>query len=368
MKKSLIALAVLAASGAAMAQSSVTLFGVVDAGVSRLSSGGKSVTGLSNSGNAGSRLGFRGIEDLGGGLKAGFWLEGAISNDSGTGAGAGAAGPGFEFKRRATVSLLGNFGELRLGRDFIAAYNGLVLLGVDPFGDLGVGAFGSLFYNTRSANGFENRKSNTVNYFLPANLGGFYGQAQFIFGERASSTVTTANGQSGQNGNGYSFNLGYKNGPLAVGGAYTKLKHGHVITHGTSALATDTDNINLAASYDFGFIKPVIAVNQEKNDAFSETKYRNYLLGLTAPVGPGTIKFSYIDTNDKSALKQGDAQKYALGYQYDLSKRTALYATYAHVKNKGTQATPLNANGISGVTFGPGSSGNGYDFGLRHSF
>ena len=98
MKKSLIALAVLAASGAAMAQSSVTLFGIVDAGVTYAkTSGGDNVYGLTNSGNATSRLGFRGVEDLGGGLKAGFWLEGAIQNDSGTGAGGGAAGPGFEF-------------------------------------------------------------------------------------------------------------------------------------------------------------------------------------------------------------------------------------------------------------------------------
>lgn len=365
MKKSLIALAVLAASGAAMAQSSVTLFGVVDAGISRLSSGGRDVTGLSNSANSSSRIGFRGVEDLGGGLKAGFWLEGAISNDSGTGAGGGAAGPGLEFKRRATVSLLGNFGEVRLGRDYTAAYQNLTTVGVDPFGDVGVGGFGTSFYNTRAVNGFENRKSNTVSYFLPSNLGGFYGQAQYIFGEKASTTGPTA----GFNGNGYSFNLGYKNGPLAVGGGYTKLKEGHAVTNSTVGLPSDTDNLNLAASYDFGFIKPIIAVNQEKNDNVAETKYRNFLIGLTAPVGPGTIKFSYIDINDKSdnAARVGDASKVTLGYVYDLSKRTALYATASHVKNKGALNTVnVSTGGLS--LSNQGASGNGYDFGLRHSF
>jgi len=85
MKKSLIALAVMAASGAAMAQSSVTLFGIVDAAYGRVSGNGTSVTGISNSGINSSRLGFRGEEDLGGGMKAGFWLEGQLYNDVGQG-------------------------------------------------------------------------------------------------------------------------------------------------------------------------------------------------------------------------------------------------------------------------------------------
>src|SRR6218665_1644124 len=113
MKKSLIALAVLAASGAAMAQSSVTLFGIVDTAfgyVDNANAAGDSVYGLSTSGNATSRLGFRGTEDLGNGLKAGFWLEGEIFGDDGNAA-------GFNFKRRSTVSLAGGFGEVRLGRD-----------------------------------------------------------------------------------------------------------------------------------------------------------------------------------------------------------------------------------------------------------
>ena len=119
MKKSLIALAVLAASGAAMAQSSVTLFGIVDTGVGYIDNGGNEVAGstagqnkygMTTSGNATSRLGFRGVEDLGGGLKAGFWLEGQIDGDDGNAA-------GFNFKRRSTLSLMGGFGEVRMGRE-----------------------------------------------------------------------------------------------------------------------------------------------------------------------------------------------------------------------------------------------------------
>ena len=120
MKKSLIALAVLAASGAAMAQSSVTLFGIVDTGVSYVDNAvvNDAKYGVHSSGNATSRLGLRGTEDLGGGLKAGFWLEGEIFGDDGNAS-------GFNFKRRSTVSLSGNFGEVRLGRDQVPTFQKL---------------------------------------------------------------------------------------------------------------------------------------------------------------------------------------------------------------------------------------------------
>ena len=105
MKTTLFALAALTATGGALAQSSsVTLFGVVDASVAHVSTKDGSVTGLANGGNASSRLGFRGVEDLGNGLKASFWLEGGINVDDG--------GSGFKFDRRSTIGLLGNFGEV----------------------------------------------------------------------------------------------------------------------------------------------------------------------------------------------------------------------------------------------------------------
>jgi len=83
MKKSLITLAVLAFASAASAQSTVTLFGVMDADIGHYSQGGFSKTMVSTSGNGPSSLGFRGMEDLGGGLSAAFWLEAALLNDTG---------------------------------------------------------------------------------------------------------------------------------------------------------------------------------------------------------------------------------------------------------------------------------------------
>ena len=129
MKKSLIALAAVAASGAAMAQSSVTLYGVVDTSVAYVK-GDKSVSGLLNNGAATSRLGFRGVEDLGNGLKAEFVLEGAVSPDNG--------GSSFDFKRQSTVGLAGEFGQVRLGRALTASYNAVSRY--DVFGTNGLGS------------------------------------------------------------------------------------------------------------------------------------------------------------------------------------------------------------------------------------
>src|SRR5438105_13924062 len=137
MKKSLLALAVLGAfAGAASAQSSVTLFGVVDVNVKSVKNADTTTRQVGTDGLASSRLGFRGIEDLGGGLQAGFWIEGAMTPDDGT------AG-GQQWRRRSTVSLLGGFGEVRLGRDYTPTFWNLTIF--DPFGTNGVGSYLNLF-------------------------------------------------------------------------------------------------------------------------------------------------------------------------------------------------------------------------------
>ena len=338
MKKSLIALAVLAASGAAMAQSSVTMFGIVDVGVGHVSAT-NSVSGVTQSGNSSSRLGFRGVEDLGGGLKAGFWLEGAVSPDVGTGAGGGASGPGFEFKRRSTVSLAGNFGEVRLGRELTAGYS--KPSSYDVFGQVGLASFQGWSVT---------RVSNGVSYNTPGNLGGFFGTAHYGFGEVA-----------GNNSAGSYFGLagGYENGPLSVSLAGDQLKS---TTAGASALKT----FSVGASYDLGMVKPAFIYHTEKTGA---VKNNSLMLAVSAPVGPGRLIGSYARYDLKNS--SNDSSALAVGYVYNLSKRTAVYGTYAHMNNK--NAAARNLNGVSGsfnsnVTVGAGENVDGYQVGIRHSF
>ena len=348
MKKSLIALAVLAASGAAMAQSSVTLFGIVDVGVGYIkNSGGDDKYGLSTSGLATSRLGFHGVEDLGGGLKAGFWLEGAVSPDDG--------GSGFDFKRRSTISLMGNFGEVRLGRDLTAGYK--TALNYDLFGQVGMGQFlgwsNAMYGTTGDANGI--RADNLIGYHTN-NIAGFMGGIQYGFGEDSSSNKS----------NSYlGAYLGFNNGPLSVTVAGDRNNFG--TAYPTS---DDRTQLSLGASYDLGMLKLsglVQRVEFENVGFAGKDKYDNWMLGASAPVGPGTIKAQYASYNDKS-FSNADAQQLSVGYQYDLSKRTAVYTTVAYLKNKNAASTA--ALGGSGLSLGAvnGKNQTGFQVGVRHAF
>jgi predicted porin len=230
MKKSLIALAVMAAAGAASAQSSVTLFGIVDLTYKYAKGDGNGKQHvLARDGYNSSRLGFRGTEDLGGGMSASFWLESGLNPDSGAGdatnlnnqangvgptvsgvpvAGASARGnQGLTFNRRSTVSLAGGWGEVRLGRDYTPHFWNWTIF--DPFGTQGVGSATNLINGagtgTSGLTGAAGlaaiptlvRASNSVGYFLPANLGGFYGQAMYAFGENGDTCTAVNTGING---------------------------------------------------------------------------------------------------------------------------------------------------------------------------
>ena len=352
MKKSLIALAVLAASGAAMAQSSVTLFGVADIGVGYVkNSGGDSNYGLTNGGLATSRLGFRGVEDLGGGLKAGFWLEGGLTLDDGTSS-------GFNFKRRSTISVMGNFGEVRLGRDQVAGYK---TSNYDLFGQVGMGQFlgwtNNLYGTSGDADGV--RANNLIGYHTN-NIAGFKGGVQYGFGESSADNKT----------NRYvGAYLGFDNGPLSVTVAGDKNNFGFDLGGVPPvALSTDRTQLSLGASYDLGMLKVnglIQRVEYEFVGFADKSKFDNWMLGVSAPVGPGTIKAQYASYDAKDS--DSDAQQLSVGYQYDLSKRTAVYTTVAFLKNKNNATAAL---GGSGLTLGADSGKNqtGFQIGVRHAF
>lgn len=352
MKKSLIALAVLAASGAAMAQSSVTLFGVVDATYAYGNGSVANRSQLTNSGYNSSRLGFRGVEDLGGGLSASFWLEAGLQNDNGQGAntnatnqaGAPALGngqQGLTFNRRSTVSLNGGFGEVRLGRDYTPQFWNLTVF--DPFGTNGVGTTQTL--NSSLGGPVNVRASNAIGYFLPGNLGGFYGQAQYYMGENLSNAANK------KDGNGISLRAGWANGPVNVALAVSQTKY----------LSGDIKTWNLGGQYDLGVAKIMGHYNQDKISGGADGK--GFLLGGLIPVGAGEVRLSYSTYEVEVAGADPRSNKLALGYVHNLSKRTALYATVASVKNKNGAASALN-----GSVTAAGRNSSGYDFGVRHSF
>ena len=330
MKKSLLALAVLGGFvGVASAQSSVTLFGIVDVSAKAVKNDGVgTLKSLANSGINTSRLGFRGVEDLGGGLKAGFWLEGALSNDDGTPA-------GLDFRRRSTVSLMGGFGEVRLGRDYSPTFWSTTIF--DPFGTNGVGS--SLNMTRYSGQTNYVRASNSISYLTPA-MGGLYGQLTVAAGENVTGKYVGGR-------------IGYAAGPFNVAAAVGR-------TDAFGAVP-DFDVWNIAGSWNFGMATVMAQYNNEELGTAEENRA---LLGVVVPLGQGELHASYIRTDEKAGLNR-DANQLALGYVYNLSKRTALYGTVARIDNK-TGSNFAIGGGNAGITVGGNSTG--MEVGLRHSF
>ncbi|NML48389.1 porin [Ramlibacter sp. G-1-2-2] len=363
MKKSLIALAVMAAAGAASAQSSVTLFGIVDATLAWGKGNGAGSSHrfqLTNSGYNSSRLGFRGTEDLGGGLSASFWLEAGVNNDDGTGSNtntnnqttgtstATAGTQGLTFNRRSTVSLAGNWGEVRLGRDYTPQFWNRTIF--DPFGTNGVGTALTQAVGTSLTGQNAVRASNSIGYFLPARLGGFYGQAQYYAGENQSNS-----GANHRDGTGYAARVGWASGPFNVAGA---------VSYTRNSVVGGIHQNNIAGQWDFGVAK---LMGQYEADSVGATDGRGWLIGGLIPVGPGEIRIAYssfkVDFNASPAVASPESSKWALGYVHNLSKRTAVYTTYAHQSNKNGSALGLN-----GALTGVNESASGLDIGIRHSF
>jgi predicted porin len=359
MKKSHFALAALTAfAGAASAQSSVTLFGVMDVNVREISNTDSQST-LSTDGNASSRLGFRGVEDLGGGLRAGFWLEAGVNPDTGT------SNSKF-WNRRSTVSLIGNFGEVRLGRDYTPIFWNWTSF--DPFGTNGVGAASNLGLEGGRAVGGSGsygtlvRADNTVGYFLPSNLGGLYGQFMVAAGEGCNYNAT-GTAIVGCGNKHYGGRLGYSAGAFNVAAAYGKTQ----VTPDD-----DGDSFNIAGSWDFGFMK--LSGYYGEVDLLNVTQ-SNYFVGITAPVGPVTLKASYGHVDDifLTQVTNASADQFAIGAVYDLSKRTALYGHYSRISNDNSAFRVAGSLGPTGATAsGPnlnkGDSSSGFEVGVRHSF
>ena len=342
MKKFAILAVFAAVSGGAYAQSSVTLFGIVDEAARYTKNGDLKLKSLVSGGINTSRFGVRGVEDLGDGLKAGFWLESGFNADSGS-----INDTGRFWSRRSTVSLIGSFGEVRLGRDYTPTYTGFA--DFDLFGDNGVAASGKFNSSLGTVRDTGTRADNQIMYLLPSNIGGVYGRAAVAAGE----------GTAGKKY--YGGRIGYAAGPFDVSVSYGQ-------TTVAPLLGEDKfKDANIGASYDLGVVKLVGYYAQNK---FANQKLARYSLGVSAPIGLGIVKASYTRANASGTnavgtnLDANDADQFAVGYVYNLSKRTAVYGTAAYVKNKGAAAFNVN----SALALAGGQKSTGAEVGIRHAF
>lgn len=366
MKKTIITLAAFAACSLPVwAQSSVTLYGVVDTAVTAIRGNGTgSRTLLDSNGLDQPRLGFRGREDLGGGLAADFVLEAVLYPDTGVGgatntnnqasgaAPAGAAGgQGLTFGRRATVSLLGAWGEFRMGRDYAPSFSNTARF--DPFVASGIGQGLNLLLAGTGPVGV--RVSNALYYFLPPAAGGFYGSAAYAMGENASNATNAAGASIADDGRYVGTRVGWGRGPFDVSVSVAKAEYA----------AGDVRIANAGAWYDFGVVKPMVLVNQTKVSSATPNTYKTWLIGAQIPLGVGQFRISY--AQQKQSLLGGTASQAAVGYVHNLSKRTAVYGTYARLKNApGTTFGMAVQN--NGVPTTAGASLSGLQAGIRHIF
>ena len=352
MKKSLIALAVLAASGAAMAQSSVTLYGVADVfvGSAKTEVGGAGLRQnvVNTSGINGSRWGLRGSEDLGGGMKAIFTLESGFNLDNGSSAQGGQL-----FGRQAFVGLESGFGTVSLGRQYSAydALHGATNMNGDAFtfnaasGTLNVNGASPASNIGVSANGmadYTSRVNNSIAYTSPS-FSGFSGAVVYSFGEN-KNTVGNVNGDATDNA---SVHIKYANGPLLVGYAYQQEKQAAV------GGVQDKNKYNLVgATYDFGVVKLNGSYNQAKNNTFKDKEYQ---VGVAVPFGAAAISAGYAHSKSEGLGVEATGKGYSILGTYDLSKRTRLYAGAQN-----TKAFVLNSPLETETTV--------YGLGVRHSF
>jgi len=341
MKKSLIALAALGAfAGSAMAQSSVTLYGIVDMGLVKQNRADTAATTGLALGGVGmgnkelnvaqatkSRLGFRGVEDLGGGYKAKFKLEHRLSVDT------GAVTNATEFWDMSVVSLETPVGEIGAGRDYMPAF--YLQVKQDPWVNQGIAEVGGTTYAFATYNGVRSARMNNAVFYTIAAQGVTVQAAASL---KENGTVPTVTAEAGQK-NRFGINVMYDAGPLFLGLAYDQAE---------PVVGQDSNMVMVGGAYDFGVIKPRLTYTQA--DLANGTKPKSIILAATVPVDTNLVKIGFANLDLDNGTANNKANKFSIGYEQVLSKRTAIYTDLTNGKVKGLQ----------GVT--------GFDVGVRHSF
>lgn len=345
MKKSLLALAVLTSfAGAASAQSSVTIYGVVDAGITRETGAiAGSVTKLASGVQSGNRLGFKGSEDLGNGLKAIFQIENGFDIDTGM-----TRQGGRLFGRQAFVGLAGNAGTVALGRQYNPIFGALD--SIDPFG---TGLPGQTV-NLMSPGNV--RTDNAITYTTAPNNVGFTGTVLYGAGEvPGSNSAKRTFGFSGE----------FKRDALLVTLAYDKLSANTT----TAPFSGGLKLLMVGATYNFGPVTAHAAYETEKGDTGNTANFRDAMVGVTIPAGPGSFMASYIHKSDRLENARRGAKQFGVGYTYSLSKRTNVYTSYARINNnKGAAWYVGDASSGGSDLQKVGESSSAFTVGIRHKF
>ena len=380
MKKSLIALAALATvATAAQAQSSVTIYGVIDTGIARstnVNTAGQSVTGLANGGLATSRLGFRGTEDLGGGLKANFVLESEFLADNGSQASTAEA----LFARQSTVGLEGGFGRVDLGRINAGSY--ALQAKFDPMGANNIGGI------IATGQIGQVRVENSVTYTSPV-FNGF--QVALQTGTRTSTTsntVSTPATVTANYGEVAGETNGNRNNTLSLSYTAGKLELATYVADSKDSENNKLhNNTGAFARYDFGAARVTAGyinvdykrkatsgaatstVFSTSGDTIETTKT---FVGVNVPVSTNLTVTGLVEQIQYKRYTNSDREPmiYTVGAQYNLSKRTALYGIYSRVnQDNGSAQTNVSTTKFAEMAGAAADKDKtSYAVGIRHAF
>ena len=356
MKLHHFALSAVALAGAAAAQaqsnSSVTVYGIVDAYVQQ-AHGAANLSRVQSGGLSGSRFGLKGSEDLGGGLRALFTIESGINLDDGTN------GQGAFWGRQAFVGLATPYGQLTLGRQYGSVYTLSSDFSEFTNGPTGpstavIGGFAGYEpvrggTNGATGNGGPARVNNSVKYESPS-FSGFKGGALLGLGEVSGGTNKTRTTD---------IYGRYTGGPLE---AMVSLVDDRV-----DATALNVRTVSAAAAYSFGDIRATGGVISVDDRSVANVDGQGYWLGGDYRVGANLFKAQYL----VNKLKNGDGKTQAIGagYQYDLSKRTNLYSSLTYFKNEGAGYADRWASSLpAGLTTASDRNITELVAGIRHSF
>ena len=353
MKKFAIALAVLPAAAAVHAQSNVTLYGLVDAGVewvNHASATGDSVTRLTSGGMNTSRWGIRGNEDLGGGLKALFQLESGIAIDTGTNS--------TLFGRQANVGLEGGFGRLIVGRSFTTSYD--FILPFDPMGYAPVYSWATSGHGSSPANiGSKFPMDTAANNLLKyqGQFGGFKVGATYSFGEQAGSTTS---------GSKYHAGVGYNVGPFAAALTYER------VNAAAPSPRNETDTYHFGVSFQAAKdLALKVGGRHHDLDRVGSTNLRanTYWIGANYQAMPALNLTAALYYQDERVAADSDPKMLVLRAKYALSKRTDLYATAAYARAESGQPVSLSRDSAAeGSVSGFRPSQTGTMVGVQHRF
>ncbi|HRI91876.1 MAG TPA: porin [Accumulibacter sp.] len=380
MQKKIVALAIAGlASGVAVAQTNVTIYGIVDAGYVYSSGsagsgmGTNTFSGIASGIAAGPRLGFKGEEALGNGLKAVFTLEYALNIDGNYGLGASGSG-GLNARQQFVGLSSDKLGTVALGRQYSPGFNASARNDALDATDMAIQSSLSFLSGSTITPNSPARFNNAITY-TSASYSGFTASAIYGFGESSSGgynqASTSDNGQFGIGGN-------YANGPLNLDLLYqTRQKVQPSTYYGITGNGKDVNEWYVGGNYDFKVVKAFAsyqALNNKNAMTTGDVNDTNlWTLGVSAPVGPGTLALSYGKLSlDKKNAADGDSWGAGTMYTYPLSKRTAVYAAYSYFNNDsnsiaGQAIIAPVGTGTQGIGT-PGESNYAVGAGLVHSF